>query len=277
MRHPSSADPDRAKAPDVHEIERRFRTPAVRAVRPLVLGGIKALGLVRGYTWRAEGLATLDTIDLPVIFAANHCSHADTAAILGSLPGPIRRRTCVAAALDVFGPASNGVTTLKGLRRECLQIVVAAGFHAFAFDRHGPPHRSLRTAVDLVRNGWSLLLYPEGTRSRNGEIGRFKPGVGVLARATGRPVVPVRVAGGRNVLPCGATIPRAGEIVTSFGPWIAPFEGESAREFTARIRTGIISLEPRREDVHGMASSVAPCPKFAAVPPAAAGDVKRSA
>jgi 1-acyl-sn-glycerol-3-phosphate acyltransferase len=153
----------------------------------------------------------------------------------------MRERTCVAAALDVFGPVGeNG--TFRSFRRECLQIVVAAGFHAFAFDRSGPPLRSLRTAVDLIRGGWNLLLYPEGTRSRTGALGPFKAGVGVLAKMTGRPVVPIHVAGGTSILPCGATIPRKGRAHVRYGDPMRLRLGEDTGDFAARVREHVREL-----------------------------------
>ncbi len=238
-----TGDAIRVVAPGAEEIEQRFRSPVVLATRPMILGGIKVLSVVCRFGWTSEGAERLLPCPRPIIFCANHGSHADTAAILGTLPPVIRRRTCVAAALDVFGPTSNGNRrTFKTFRRECLQVVVAAGFHAFAFDRSGAPLRSLRTAVNLVRSGWSLLLYPEGTRSRTGEMGPFKAGVGILARNTGRPVVPVYVADGKSILPCGTTIPRPGRAIVHYGEPIRVEAGESTRAFTRRLKQRVADL-----------------------------------
>jgi 1-acyl-sn-glycerol-3-phosphate acyltransferase len=253
-------DESRVQGPAAEEIERRFRHPAVLAARPVILGGIGALSVVRRFGWTGIGADRLRAHDGPLIFAANHASHADTAAILGTLPRSIRRRTCVAAALDVFGPASNGERrSWHAFRRECLQIVVAAGFHAFAFDRHGPPRRSLRTAVTLVRRGWSLLLYPEGTRSRTGRIGPFKAGVGVLAKMTGRPVVPIHVGGGTTILPCGSTVPRSGRAVVRFGDAVRLAPDESAAAFTQR-------LHGRIRELGGLGAADAPRDAVEAIP-----------
>ncbi|MHC5112870.1 MAG: lysophospholipid acyltransferase family protein [Planctomycetota bacterium] len=259
--------PERAVAPSVDEIERRFRNPVVTVARPLILGGLSALGVVRRYRWRAEGAEALLDEDQPVIFAANHGSHADTAAILGTLPRALHRRTCVAAALDVFGPAGNGEkSSFAGLRRECLQVVVAAGFHAFAFDRQGPPLRSLRTAVTLVRRGWSMLLYPEGTRSRTGRLGPFKAGVGILARSTGRPIIPVHVSGGSTILPCGRFLPNPGTAIVRYGERMTLERGESAADVTERVRQRIIEL-----------GRVAPAPLAAPAPAATPAPAARRA
>ena len=158
-------------------------------------------------------------------------SHADTAAILGTLPRRARERTAVAAALDVFG---NG-TGVPSFKRECIQFAVAAGFNAFAFDRHGPPLRSLRTAVHLMRNGWNVLLYPEGTRSRTGRMTQFKSGVSIVARFSRCPVIPVHVQGGRQVLPCGAFLPRAGRMTVHYGKPIRFGRSDTLASFAARV------------------------------------------
>ena len=237
------SEDQRIEAPSAAEIERRFQSPAVLVMRPLLHGGIRLLRAVCRFKWTAEGVDRLRRVEQPVILAANHCSHVDTGAILWTLPRAVRRRTCVAAALDVFGPIKD-VRTLRVVRRECLQVIVAAGFHAFAFDRHGPPLRSLRTAVGLVRRDWNLLLYPEGTRSRTGRMGEFKPGIGVMATTTGRPVIPVHVSGGNTILPCGCNIPRSGRAVVRYGAPLYFNEGETVQEFTRRLQQQVRALAP---------------------------------
>lgn len=244
----SSAPPPRVDAPTAAEIEGRFRHPAVILARPLIWGGIGVLSATCRFKWTARGAERLHRYDSPLIFAANHCSHADTAAILGTLPRHLRRRTAVAAALDVFGPARHvPKKTLKYLRREMLQFIVAGGFRAFAFDRLGAPHRSLRTARDLVSHGWNLLIYPEGTRSRTGEMASFKPGIGLLARRTGRPVVPIHVTGGASILRCGQFMPQAGHASVRYGRPLIWQKGESAEAFTARVEAAVVRLKVMNE------------------------------
>ncbi|MHC5023228.1 MAG: lysophospholipid acyltransferase family protein [Planctomycetota bacterium] len=225
--------------PSAEEIERLFHHPTVTATRPVLLTGIEILKRVRRFNWRGEGIERLEALDAPFVFAANHVSHADTPAILGTLPRAIRARTVVAAALDVFG--ADHESPRPRLKR-MLPLVVAAGFHAFAFDRQGPPMRSVRTSVQLIRNGWNLLLYPEGTRSRTGRIASFKPGVGVLARFTGRPIVPVNVQGGDDVLACGTFLPRPGRMLVRFGDPLQFGAGDTAASFAARLEDAVRDL-----------------------------------
>jgi len=237
------SDENKVHAPSAAEIEKRFRGPLVRSGRPIMRAGLNLTRLACGYRWSGVNTDRLREMEQPFILASNHCSHADTAAIIATLPQAIREHTCVAAALDVFGAAPRrGTTLIKALWRELLQWWIAASFHAFAFDRHGSPLRSLRTATDLIRSGWNLLLYPEGTRSRTSELGAFKSGVGVLARSTGRPVIPVYVEGGATILPCGATIPRSGLATVMYGEPMFLKDGESAQEFTDRVQAEVRKL-----------------------------------
>jgi 1-acyl-sn-glycerol-3-phosphate acyltransferase len=220
------------------EIERRFRSVPVVVTRPLVRGGLKTLSVFRRFGWTSVGATELLDLEPPLVFAANHLSHVDTAAIMDTLPRPIRSRTAVAAALDVFGPSSTG----RSLRNDAMQLIVAAGFHAFAFDRHGPPLRSIRTSTQLIRQGWNLLLYPEGTRSRTGKMAPFKAGVGLLARYTRRPVVPIHVSGGRDVLPNGTFLPRPARMIVRYGSPMRIHDGESPLEFSLRVQRQVFML-----------------------------------
>lgn len=238
----------RVAPPKAEQIERRFASPVVRSLRPMVNGGVEMLKHVRRFQWTAHGLEHLDGIEPPVIFAANHMSHADTAAILGTLPRSLRSHTAVAAALDVFG--SNDRNAVAKVPNICLQYLVASGFHAFAFDRHGPPLRSIRTALQLVRNGWNLLLYPEGTRSRTGEMQEFKIGVGVLAKFSERPVVPIHVCGGDQVLPCAAFLPRPGDMHVQFGRAMRYSPSDTPHDFVHRLREQVQALGQRSARQH---------------------------
>lgn len=240
----------RVAPPCADEIERRFANPVVKGMRPLVTGGIELLKVTRRFRWVPSGLEHLSGLEPPLILASNHTSHADTAAILGTLPRALRSHTAVAAALDVFG--SKDKKALAAVPNLCLQYLVASGFHAFAFDRHGPPLRSIRTATQLIRNGWNLLLFPEGTRSRDGELRPFKMGVGVLARFTDRPVIPIHVTGGNRILPCHAFLPRPGDVHVRYGRPMQFATNEDPKSFVHRVREQVHQLG--RQSAEAMAA-----------------------
>ena len=110
---------------------------------------------------RSTGKDALARIKGPVILVANHASHIDTPVILAALPRRFRKRTAVAAAADYF------------YRNRLIAAVVSLIFNTVLLDRDGGGLGKQATAhVDkLLDQGWNLLLYPEGTRSRSGGSG----------------------------------------------------------------------------------------------------------
>lgn len=132
----------------------------------------------------------------PVVFVANHASHADTVVLLEVLG---RRRLLAIAAADDYWFRDR----LRGL-------ALAASLGAFPFPREGT--RGLRRTEELLAAGWSVLIYPQGTRGG----GKFRSGIGRLA-AAGATLVPVGVVGTRHVLPKGANWPQRHAVSVRIG------------------------------------------------------------
>jgi len=89
--------------------------------------------------------------------------------------------------------------------------------------------RALRRLSEVLPRG-VMILYPEGTRTRDGSVGSGKTGAGIVALTTGARVIPVAIDGMREVLPIGRRVPRIGKrIYVTYGPPVAyqPPEGES--------------------------------------------------
>jgi long-chain acyl-CoA synthetase len=141
----------------------------------------------------------------PVLIVANHSSHLDALTVLAMLPAARRGRTAVAAAADYFFAA------------EPLATGSALVLGAFPFHRQGAVSASLAHCGDLVDAGYSILIFPEGTRSPDGRLQPFKSGIGLLARELGVPVLPVRLEGLHAILPKGRSWPGAGPVTVSIG------------------------------------------------------------
>ena len=114
---------------------------------------------------RATGKEKLEGVKGPVILVANHASHMDTPVILSALPRKLRKRTVVAAAADYF------------YKNRVVASLVSLIFNTVPIERHGGGGMSKNGShLDkLLDQGWSLLLYPEGTRSRGGMHGSAAP------------------------------------------------------------------------------------------------------
>jgi 1-acyl-sn-glycerol-3-phosphate acyltransferase len=124
-----------------------------------------------------------------------------------------------------------------------MRWLVAAWLGSFAFNRSGHGGaESFEAARSLLDAGWNVLLFPEGARSVTGEIGRFHPGVGLLAVRTGRQVLPVRIVGTAAVLPKGSRRPRRASVEVRFGRPIRALPGEDPRAFAARLEAAVRAL-----------------------------------
>lgn len=152
-----------------------------------------------------SGLEHLESLDGPALFVANHTSHLDTPILLRALPAQRRRRIAVAAARDYF------------FSHAAAGALVGLGVGAFPLARAADARPMIEHCARLREQGWSMLFFPEGTRTTTGVIGPFKHGVGLIALKLGLPVVPVRTHGLFAVLPKGRSIPRPGRATVRFG------------------------------------------------------------
>ena len=147
------------------------------------------------------------------VVVANHCSHADAPALVAALPA--RSRPAVAAAADYW---------FNGSRRAWVCRTLVGGF---GVRRTGGGSADLQAAVSLLRQGRSVVVLPEGTRSRNGRLGEFHAGAFRLAAAAGVPVVPVGLVGTSAVMPVhgrphrGPVEVRVGEPLVAAEPGLA--------------------------------------------------------
>ena len=179
---------------------------------------------------KVTGLENLDGVQGPIIFTANHSSHLDSVAALYSLPSGLRSKTAVAAAEDYF------------FSRRVLGAFTAAVINGFPFAREGGLRPSLQRCANLLDDGWSVLIFPEGTRSTTGELGDFKSGTGLIAVELGVPVVPIRLKGLDQVLPKGRAIPRPSKVEVHIGKPIYFPRGSCYSQAVEKIETAVSKL-----------------------------------
>lgn len=177
-----------------------------------------------------RGTDRLDGVDGPVIFAANHASHADTPLLLTSIPEPWRNRLAVAAAADYF--FGNRVTS----------TLSALGIGAIPIERTRVSKASMALPVRLLQNRWSVVIYPEGGRSPDGWGSGFRPGVALISKLADVPVVPVYISGTAKVLARGRTWPSRHRSVVVFGQPLTWTDEDDNRSFTDRIEGSVRGL-----------------------------------
>jgi len=215
------------------------RCAPARMVRESILQFVLA-PLMNIYTReRVWGREVFDRLPHPVILVANHSSHLDTPTILRALPLPWRQRTAVAAAADYF------------YKKRGVKELVALIFNTVPLSRDGGGVGNGSTAhVDkLIDQRWNILMFPEGTRSRDGAMHKLRSGAAAIAQQHGIPIVPIYVKGTHEAMPPGCNWPkkrwlfaRRYRLEVKFGAPIWPRVDEHRSEVMARVR-GFLEAE----------------------------------
>ena len=174
--------------------------------------------------WRpkVEGRDNIPTRG-PVILASNHLSFVDSMLI----PMVAPRRVAFIAKAEYFETKGFKGRFMKAFFTAIGAVPVRRGDHRAAKE-------SLDQALAVITSGSAFVIYPEGTRSRDGRLYRAKVGVGWLALKSGAPIVPVAVQGTQEVLPVGSKIPKVVPVTVRFGQPIyaskLEFPGEPVAE-----------------------------------------------
>ncbi len=191
-----------------------FMKPAIR-----IYGSPKVIGADR-----------LTDVEGPLVFAANHHSHADTTLLLATTPGHLREKLVIAAGADYFFPNR-------------LSAAASALFiGAIPIERNRLSKLSIANAMNAIERGHNLLIFPEGGRSPDGWGREHRPGAAFVAKRTGTPVVPVYIDGTGRILPKGKNWPKRAPCAVVFGAPLTIGDDEDVREFAARIEARIGQL-----------------------------------
>lgn len=169
--------------------------------------------------------------DVPFLICANHSSHLDSIVLMIATGEPFRRFALLAARDYFFGNALRSLAF-----RYLLKLI--------PLDRSAQPYSlraTLSCCVDFLDQGnRGLILFPEGTRSANGDIGPFKRGAALFSARLGLPVIPVCIEGTRRVMPKGRIFPKRGPIVVRIGEILWPRNDES---IVMQARNRILALK----------------------------------
>ncbi|MBI2218694.1 MAG: 1-acyl-sn-glycerol-3-phosphate acyltransferase [Candidatus Rokubacteria bacterium] len=200
------------------------RTPVLDLFRPALHRACRAF----------FGLELVGVQQIPrdgaVIITPNHQTYADPPLVTI----PIRRPVYYMAWSRLFRVPALGFL-LRRLR-------------AFPVDIDAADVRATRHVVRLLTAGEAVMIFPEGERSRDGRLGRFKPGAFRLATSLGVPILPVTIAGGHDSWPPGRVLPRPGRIAITYHPLEHPDRGrdprDAARQLAERVRDVIQEALP---------------------------------
>jgi 1-acyl-sn-glycerol-3-phosphate acyltransferase len=147
------------------------------------------------------------------IIVANHQSILDPPLIMNQIPYAMRK--------SIFLIAKKELSWMR---------IPFAGAPVLFVDRTGNIVPSLKAAADVLRSGHSLLIFPEGTRTRDGSVGKFRSGAAYLAKNLNKKIIPVTIKGAFKIMPSGKHIPSfssAHKVRISIGSPIDPLDFQS--------------------------------------------------
>lgn len=220
------------------------RTWPARALRRILLPAI-FLPFTKIFAhMKVTGRENLEGIDGPAIYVANHQSHLDTPVVLAALSRRLRYQVAPAMWKEYFDahffPEQHSFR--ERWTSTILYRLVTTLFNAFPIPQvELGTRQALRYMGELVEEGWSVLIFPEGERTQTGEIGKFFPGVGIIAARMHLPVVPIRLEGLDRVLPRHARWPKPGPVEVRIGSPFVP-AGESYAELAKQVELAVRSL-----------------------------------
>jgi 1-acyl-sn-glycerol-3-phosphate acyltransferase len=203
------------------------RTPVLDVARPFVRVAARMY-----FGIRFEGIEHIPPAG-PVLIVANHVSYADP--VLVTIP--MRR--------PVYYMAWNALFEVPGLSWLIRRL------RAFPVEIESADPRAAREAVRLLQVEEAVMIFPEGGRSTDGRLGRFKPGAFRLASSLGVPLLPVTILGGHECWPPGRALPRPGRVTVVYHPVVTPPAGAdvraTARQLAAHVHRVVASSLPAHQ------------------------------
>jgi 1-acyl-sn-glycerol-3-phosphate acyltransferase len=194
-----------------------------------------------------EGRENLKTLKGPAIFIGNHSSHMDLFVLFTALPERYRRRIAWGGAADRWF-----ITGRQGIKKQPWYFALT--MNVFPVQRGGG-RAALSYAEELLDRGWSLGIFPEGTRTTSGKMGHFRHGVSILALAKNVPVVPIWMEGLRAMRPKGTKEITPGPALARIGPPIYLAPGTAVADATHTLHQ---TMERMRQEIHQRKSAPQP-------------------
>ena len=139
-----------------------------------------------------------------------------------------------------FFPA--GFSRRERLSNSLNYYLAAFFFNAFPLpQREAGARQTLQYIGELSGRGWSVLIFPEGVRSRSGEIKPFRGGIGMIGARLDIPVIPVRLDGIDRILPTGSSFARPARVRVAFGAPLT-LHGDDYSALAKQVEDAVRSL-----------------------------------
>jgi long-chain acyl-CoA synthetase len=185
----------------------------------------------------------------PMLIVANHITAFDLPLVLAALPAATRHKTAVAMA----GGLLTGWRHARAERHAWFRLltplaycVVTALFNVFPLPQGPGFRRSFAHAGAALDEGMSVILFPEGRRSADATLAAFQSGIGLLARESATPVLPVALIGLGEIKQRRQRWFRPGTVTIRVADPMTMKSGETPQDFTARLEARFRELLTQR-------------------------------
>lgn len=181
----------------------------------------------------------------PVLIIANHVTLLDAPLVLYALPSALRRNIAIAMSGEMlldFRAGRGQATWWGNLFAPAAYWLITALFNAFPLPRLQGFKRSFDHAGQALDRGYSVMIFPEGTRSHNGTLATFRSGTGLLATQAAVPVLPVALLGLETLHFGRGGWSRTGRVQIRVGSPVTLPEGASPAAWTERLRSELQQL-----------------------------------
>jgi long-chain acyl-CoA synthetase len=194
---------------------------------------------------RTTGVERLAHVKGPVLFISNHVTDVDAGLILSALPVRWRSRLAIAMSGEYlrnwrYPPATMGWFARFEFR--VLYVLAAGLFNVFSLPRESGFRQSFRYTGEAMDQGWSVLIFPEGTETKDGRMQPFRAGIGLLVSELEVPVVPIMLRGLFELKQRRQFFVRPGTVSVTFGEPIEFSAGETATEITKALELRVREL-----------------------------------
>jgi long-chain acyl-CoA synthetase len=194
---------------------------------------------------RVKGRENLRGLRGPVLVVSNHVTYIDIGWILAALPARFRHRLATAMdgeRLSKMRCPPKEINFLQRIVKRLNYFLVVGLFNVFPLPRESGFRRSFSFAGDLADRDWSVLIFPEGITTPDGQLLPFQAGIGLLAAQLNLPVVPIRLAGLFDLRQAERRTARPGHIRVTIGAPVRFTSDRDPIEIAGELRRRVTEL-----------------------------------
>src|SRR5215216_3977951 len=202
---------------------------------------------------RVIGAERLAKVNGPTLLISNHVTDADAGLILSALPWRWRARLAIAMQGEMLRDWRYPPATASWFRRVKSKVMYALGaalFNVFSLPRESGFRQSFAYAGEAVDHGWSILIFPEGTETKDGQLQPFKAGIGLLASELNIPVIPIMLRGLFELKQRHQYFVRPGTVSVTFGDPIKFSSDNTPADITRELELKLRSLSTTKAQKH---------------------------